>query len=51
MQNTKYTGSTYQTRKVNIDDYRTQEFPAYASGQNASTAPTDSSYRLKILRY
>ena len=51
MQNTKYTGSTYQTRKVNIDDYRTQEFPAYASGQNASTAPTDNSYRLKILRY
>ena len=51
MQNTKYTGSTYQTRKVNIDDYRTQEFPAYASGQNATTAPTDSSYRLKILRY
>lgn len=49
--NTKYTGSTYQRRKVNIDDYRTQEFPAFGSGENASTAPTASSFRLKITRY
>ena len=49
--NTKYTGSTYQRRKVNTDDYRTQEFPAFGSGENASTAPTDSSFRLKITRY
>lgn len=49
--NTKYTGSTYQVRKVNNDDYRAQEFPAYNSGEDANTAPTDSSWRLKILRY
>ena len=51
MLNTKYSGSSYRKRKVNDDDYRTQEFPAFAGSETASEGSTDNSYRLKIVRF
>lgn len=49
---TKYSGSSYQKRKVNEDDYRTQEFPAATSTETRNkSASNDGAYTFYVIRY
>lgn len=49
---TRYTGSTYKKRKVNEDDYRTQEFPAASADEAKNDAPSnDGAYTFYVIRY